>query len=426
MKAIRNIFDNLEPKVKDNKFLHTVYDGFETFFFAPKETAPSSGAHIRDGIDLKRTMFLVVVALQLCLLFGMWNIGHQHYLALGVPGFEGLTANLFTKLVYGFFQLLPIIIVANVVGLGIEFIFAAKKGHAIEEGFLVSGMLIPLIMPPDVPLWMLALSIAFAVVIAKEAFGGTGMNILNIALTARVFLFFAYPTEISGDTCWVAYDYNFLHNIFGMESSTMAALGMNALPDGIKSLGEYVQLNPIDGWTGATPLALAAKGGQAAIDSQYTFSQMFWGFIPGSIGEMSKPAILVGMGMLIATGIASWRIMLSMVLGAIFAGLLFNAFGAAGSFLAVPFYYHLIMGSFLFAMVYMATDPVTAAQTASGKWIYGFMIGVVGMIVRVLNPAYPEGWMLAILLLNVFAPTIDYFVYQRNIKKRLARMATAA
>lgn len=415
MGAIRNIFDNLEPKVKGNKFLHTVFDGFETFFFAPKETAPASGAHIRDGIDLKRTMVLVVLALQVCLLFGMWNVGHQHYNALGL--YPGLTESIFTKFMYGALQMLPIIIVAHVVGLGIEFLFAAKKGHPIEEGFLVSGMLIPLIMPPDVPLWMLAISVAFAVVIAKEAFGGTGMNILNIALTARVFLFFAYPTEISGDTCWVAYDYNFLHSIFGMEGGTLSALGLNAVPEG----GWISRV--VDGFSGATPLALGAKGGVEAINAQYSLSEMFWGFIPGSIGEMCKPAILFGMLMLIVTGIASWRIMLSMLFGAIATGLLFNLLGAEGSFLAVPFYYHLIMGSFLFAMVYMATDPVTAAQTHSGKLIYGFMIGVIGMIVRVLNPAYPEGWMLAILFLNVFAPAIDHFVYQRNIKKRLARVA---
>ena len=418
MKFIRNIFDNIEPKVKDNKFLHTVYDGFDTFFFSPKTTTAGKGVHIRDGIDLKRTMFSVVVALQLCLIFGMWNIGHQHYLAFGL--YEGLGEAIFTKFLYGLGQLLPIIIVANVVGLGIEFLFAAKKGHAIEEGFLVSGMLIPLIMPPDIPLWMLAISVAFAVVIAKEAFGGTGMNILNIALTARVFLFFAYPTEISGDIPWVAYDYNFIHKIFGLDGGTLSALGLSSLPEGISSFKEYVMANTVDGWTGATPLALAAKGGWEAVTEQYTVSQMFWGFIPGSIGEMCKPAILVGMGMLIATGIASWRIMVSMVLGAVAMGLVLNAFGA-NPFMEVPFYYHLIMGSFLFAMVYMATDPVTASQTDTGKWIYGFLIGVVGMIVRVLNPAYPEGWMLAILFLNVFAPTIDYFIYQRNIKRRLSR-----
>ncbi len=414
MKFLRNIFDNLEPKVKDNKFLHTVYDGFETFFFTPKEVTTGPGVHIRDGIDLKRTMVLVVLALQLCLLFGMWNIGHQHYNALGL--YPGVGDSIFTKFLYGALQLLPIIIVAHVVGLGIEFFFAAKKGHAIEEGFLVSGMLIPLIMPPDIPLWMLALAVAFAVIIAKEAFGGTGMNILNIALTARVFLFFAYPTEISGDNCWVAYDYNWLHSIFGMGDATMNALGLSSLPEGgWKSL-------VTDGFSGATPLALAAKGGWEAVTNQYTVSEMFWGFIPGSVGEMCKPAIIFGMIMLIVTRIASWRIMISMILGAVAMGLILNAVGA-NPFMQVPFYQHLIMGSFMFAMVYMATDPVTAAQTETGKWIYGFMIGFIGMIVRVLNPAYPEGWMLAILFLNVFAPTIDHYIYQRNIKRRLSRAA---
>lgn len=407
MQALRNFLDSIEPKVKDNKFLHTVYDGFDTFLFTPKETTAGPGVHIRDGMDLKRTMILVVLALQACLLFGMWNVGHQHYLALG------LEQGFFTKFMYGMLQVLPIIVVSYAVGLGIEFFFAAKKGHPIEEGFLVSAMLIPLIMPPDIPLWILALSIAFAVIIAKEAFGGTGMNILNIALTARVFIFFAYPTEISGDSCWVAYDYNFLHTIFGMAGT---------VPDG--------GWQAVDGFSGATPLSLAAKGGWDAVTSatlpngsaQYTMSSLFWGTIPGSIGETCKPAILAGLGVLIATGIASWRIMLSMLAGAVATGLLFNALGM-NPFLQVGFYNHLIMGSFLFAAVFMATDPVTAAQTQTGKIIYGFMIGVIGMIVRVLNPAYPEGWMLAILFLNVFAPTIDHFIYQRNIKRRVARVS---
>jgi len=406
MQALRNFLDSIEPKVKDNKFLHTVYDGFDTFLFTPKETTTGSGVHIRDGMDLKRTMILVVLALQACLLFGMWNVGHQHYLALG------LEQGFFTKFMYGMLQVLPIIVVSYAVGLGIEFFFAAKKGHPIEEGFLVSAMLIPLIMPPDIPLWILALSIAFAVIIAKEAFGGTGMNILNIALTARVFIFFAYPTEISGDLCWVAYDYNFLHTIFGMQGAVPAE-GWQA----------------VDGFSGATPLGLAAKGGWEAVTSatlpdgtaQYSMSNMFWGVIPGSIGETSKPAILAGLGLLIATGIASWRIMLSMLAGAVVTGLLFNALGW-NPFMQVGFYNHLVMGSFLFAAVFMATDPVTAAQTQTGKIIYGFMIGFIGMVVRVLNPAYPEGWMLAILFLNVFAPTIDHFIYQRNIKRRVARV----
>jgi Na+-transporting NADH:ubiquinone oxidoreductase subunit B len=249
---------------------------------------------------------------------------------------------------------------------------------------------------------MVALATAFAVVIAKEAFGGTGMNILNVALTARVFLFFAYPTYISGDYCWVAYDYNWLHQIFG----------------GFLHANENLAL--VDGFSGATPLALAAKGGWEAVTAQYSFSDILYGFIPGSIGEMNKIAVIIGALMLIAIGIGSWRIMLSMVLGAIATGIIFNMF-AVNPFMSVPYYYHIFLGSFLFAMAFMATDPVTASTTNAGKWAYGFLIGVVGMIIRVLNPAYPEGWMLAILILNVFAPLIDYYVLDANINRRLSR-----
>ncbi len=423
MKFLRNFLETIEPKMAGNKYLHTIYDGFATFLFAPNSTT-SEGVHIRDGIDLKRTMVTVVMALQLCLLFGMFNIGHQHYTAYGL--YPGLGEAIFTKLAYGFLQLLPIIIVAHVVGLGIEFFFAAKKGHPIEEGFLVTGMLIPLIVPPDIPLWMLAIAVAFAVIIGKEAFGGTGMNIVNVALTARVFLFFAYPTEISGDTCWVAYDYNILHNIFGMGAATLQELGQTVVPDGgMKKL-------LVDSFSGATPLALAAKGGWSAVADQFTLQSLFVGDIPGSVGETSKIAVIIGALMLIVTGIASWRIMLSMIVGAAFMGFFINMFGGylstevfgfatANPFFAVPWYYHLIMGSFLFAMAFMATDPVTAAQTMQGKLIYGFLIGCVGIIVRVLNPAFPEGWMLAILFMNVFAPLIDHWVYSKNIKRRLAR-----
>ncbi len=399
---------------KGNKYAHTVADGFATFLFAPKATTNGLGTHIKDGMDLKRLMIFVVLAMQVCLLFGMYNVGHQHFLAYGLADQAGF----FTKFFYGLFQVLPIVVVAYGVGLGIEFFFAARKGHSIEEGYLVSGMLIPLIMPPDIPLWMVAVATIFAVIIGKEAFGGTGMNILNIALTARVFIFFAYPTTISGDEVWVAYDYNFLHSIFGLDGLVYSTFGADAIANAKYGLQSFVQA---DGWTGATPLALAAKGGWEAVQSTYTSAQMFWGDIPGSIGETSKWAVLIGGAFLLATGIASWRIMASMLVGAIVTGLLFNAFGAADSFLGVPFHYHLIMGSFLFAMVFMATDPVTAAQTDTGKLIYGFMIGVVGMIVRVLNPAYPEGWMLAILFMNVFAPLIDHYVVAANIKRRLAR-----
>ncbi|MCB0516444.1 MAG: NADH:ubiquinone reductase (Na(+)-transporting) subunit B [Chitinophagales bacterium] len=418
MKFLEKLVDDLEPKFSGNKFAHTVFDGFKTFLFTPKTVTSGGGVHIRDGIDLKRTMVTVVLALQLCLLWGMYNVGHQHYFALGL--YKGLSDAIFTKFFYGFFQILPIIIVAHVVGLGIEFFYAARKGHGIEEGFLVTGMLIPLIMPPAIPLWMVALATAFSVIIAKEAFGGTGMNIFNVALTARVFIFFAYPTDISGDVVWVSYGYNWLHQLFGMEHQTLAALNLQALPDAFHTWKDYVWAHQVDGWTGATPLGLAAKAGWSGVLAHYSVSDMFWGAIPGSVGEMCKPAIILGAIILVITGIGSWRIMLTMILGALFMGFLLNTFGMS-DFAKLPFYYHLIMGSFLFAMAFMATDPVTAAQTSTGKLIYGFMIGIIGMIVRVINPAYPEGWMLAILFMNMFAPTIDYFVYQANIKRRLAR-----
>jgi Na+-transporting NADH:ubiquinone oxidoreductase subunit B len=393
------LFQELEKKAHGNKFLKTTVDAFFTFAFKPNTTT-KGGTHIKDGMDLKRTMVHVVLAMQLCLLHGVINIGHQHYAAIGL--YPELTDGFLQKAVYGLLQLLPLIAVVHIVGLGIEFLFAAYRNHAVEEGFLVSGMLIPLIMPPDIPLWMVALATAFAVIIAKEAFGGTGMNILNVALTARVFLFFAYPTQISGDTCWVAYDYNWLHQIFG---NFLHANEQHAL---------------VDGFSGATPLALAAQGGWEAVTAQYSFSDVLWGFIPGSIGEMNKPAVIFGAIMLILIGIGSWRIMLSMLIGCVLTGMVFNAF-AVNPFMEVPFYYHVFIGSFLFAMAFMATDPVTASTTQVGKWIYGFMVGVLGMIIRVLNPAYPEGWMLAILIMNVAAPLIDYYVLQANINRRLSR-----
>lgn len=402
MKFLRNQLDKLAPIAKKSKFGHILFDGFETFLFSPNTVTSGKGVHIRDGMDLKRTMVHVVLAMQLCLVFGMFNIGHQHYTAFGL--YPGLMEGFLHKFFYGFFQMLPIIIVAHVVGLGIEFYFAAKKGHSIEEGFLVTGMLIPLIMPPDIPLWMVAMATAFAVIIGKEAFGGTGMNILNIALTARVFIFFAYPTDISGDAVWVAYDYSWLHQLFGLDLAASAAL--------------------VDGFSGATPLALAAKGGWSAVTDTYSVSEMFWGTIPGSIGETCKPAVIAGALFLIATGVASWRIMLSMIAGALAMGLVLNmgaGIEGASLFLNVPWYDHLLMGSFFFAMAFMATDPVTASQTNTGKYIYGFFIGVIGIIVRVMNPAYPEGWMLAILFMNVFAPLIDHYVVQANINRRLKR-----
>ncbi len=381
-------------------WMHSTFDAFKTFLFVPPHTT-QSGAHIRDGIDLKRTMFLVIISMVPALLHGILNVGHMHYVSQGE--YLGLLEGFWLKLGFGLLQVLPIIVVAYGAGLAVEFAFAQFRGHPVNEGYLVSGMLIPLIMPPDIPLWMVAVSSIFAVIIGKEAFGGTGMNILNVALTARVFLFFAYPLAISGDEVWIA----------GMA----------------------------DGYSGATPNAILAKVGLSGnlmiptTDTVYSTVTQTWGhytgwdaflgFIPGSIGEMSKPAILLGGLFLIVTGIGSWRIMASMIIGALITGVLFNLANAGlnlnSPFLGVPPHFHLIIGSLLFATVFMATDPVTATQTQMGKYIYGFLIGVTGMIVRVLNPAFPEGWMLAILFMNVFAPLIDYFILQSNIKRRLAR-----
>lgn len=417
MKKLVDFLHKIEPDKKKSPFLHTLFDGFFTFAYTPNTVTSGKGVHVRDGMDLKRTMIHVVIAMQLCYIFGTYNIGHQHFAAIGE--YTGFLEGFHLKLAYGLIKLLPIFVVANVVGLGIEFYYAAKKGHAIEEGYLVSGALIPLIMPPDLPMWMLTLSIIFAVIIGKEAFGGTGMNILNVALLARVFVFFAYPTEISGDEVWVsglvknaetgvfASQYGWGHGFFDWIFSGM---GLSTFGDGGKAVA--------DGFTGATPLGLAAKGGWDAVLEYYTTAQMMWGDIPGSIGETSKPFIIVGALFLIVTGIASWRIMLSMFLGAVFMALVFNAWGAT-EFMNVPWQYHFYMGSFFFAMAFMATDPVTAASTDTGKLIYGFLIGLIGMIIRVLNPAYPEGWMLAILLLNVFAPLIDHYVLEANMGKRL-------
>ncbi|MBK9149591.1 MAG: NADH:ubiquinone reductase (Na(+)-transporting) subunit B [Saprospiraceae bacterium] len=409
-----DFFKKIEPDKKKSPFLHTAYDAFFTFAFAPN-TVTRGGVHIRDGMDLKRLMVHVVIAMQLCYLFGTYNIGHQHFAAAGMyPGFmEGFHL----KLAHGLIQLLPLFIVTHVVGLGIEFYFAAKKGHAVEEGFLVSGALIPLIMPPDIPLWILAISVAFAVIIGKEAFGGTGMNIWNIALLARVFIFFAYPTTISGDEVWVsgytklapgmAADYGWWHTSF------------------FNSIFSFFNLDTfntatvvMDGYTGATPLALAYQGGWDRVTEVYSASQLLWGSVPGSIGETSKVLIILGALFLIVTKVASWRIMAGMVVGGIVGTWLLNWWGAT-PFMMIPWYYQFIMGSFLFAMAFMATDPVTACSTDKGKWIYGILIGVIGMIIRVMNPAYPEGWMLAILFANTFAPTIDHFVLDANIKKRL-------
>jgi len=409
-KYFRNLFDNLHHKAGDNPFLKTTVDALDTFMFTPKETTKGKGVHIRDGMDLKRTMIMVVLPLTFLYILGAWNIGHQHYLA------GGMEASLMQKFLFGLLQIIPTFVVVHAVGLGIEFIFAAKKGHAVEEGFLVSGALIPLIMPPGTPLWMTAIAVAFAVVFAKEAFGGTGMNIWNVALMARVFVFFAYPAAISGDITpilndvgnvvgqkfvWLTTEHNFLHNLFA----------------GFFDKANY---SVIDGYSGATPLAVAANQGWEGVLEQWSVKDLFMGNIPGSVGEMFKPAIILGAIWLVATGIGSWRIMVSFIVGAVIAGLLMNAFAGDNVFLQVPFQYHLIMGSLLFALAFMATDPVTAAQTNMGKIWYGLLIGMIGMVVRVINPAYPEGWMLAILFMNTFSPLLDHMVISKNIKKRMA------
>ena len=381
MRALRRYIDHIKPHFeKGGKFekLQSTFEAFETLLFVPDQVT-TQGSHIRDAKDMKRTMSIVVIALIPALLFGMWNVGYQHYLATGQ---EGDILQLFWE---GFKLVFPIIVVSYVTGLAIEFAFAQIRGHEVNEGFLVTGMLIPLVLPVDVPLWMVALSTAFAVIIGKEVFGGTGMNILNPALLARAFLFFAYPAYMSGNEVWT-------HGL-------MEGKGI------------------IDGFSGATPLSMAAEGN---VDQIPHATEMFLGFIPGSIGETSTLAVLLGALLLLYTGVGSWRIMLSTFVGGLVMGLILNAF-AVNPFMAIPAWEHLVMGGFAFGAVFMATDPVSAAQTKRGKYIYGFLIGILAILIRVVNPAYPEGVMLAILLMNVFAPLIDHYVVESNIKKRLKR-----
>jgi len=383
MKLFKNILNSVKPHFeKGGKLekLYPAYDAFETFLFVPDHTS-HTGAHMRDAIDLKRTMFTVVLALIPALIFGMWNVGYQHFLALGLT-----EPDCVESLIYGAIKVLPMIAVSYGVGLGIEFTFAISRGHSVNEGYLVTGLLIPMIMPADLPLWMLAVAVVFAVVIGKEVFGGTGMNILNPALTARAFLFFAYPTMMSGDKVWV-------------------------------SLGGE---NAVDGFSGATPLANAIEGGVNAIPS---IMESFIGIIPGSIAETSGVAILLGAALLLISGIASWRVMTGMFLGAYAMGLIFNAF-AVNPFMEVPAIQQIVMGGFLFGMVFMATDPVSAAQTNRGKWIYGFLTGLLAILIRVVNPAYPEGVMMAILFMNVMAPLVDHYVVAANISRRMKRVKT--
>ena len=380
---------------------HPVWDGFYTFLFTPGETT-KKGSHIRDGIDLKRTMFMVIVALIPCLLFGMYNTGHWHYVAtLGNPDLPYW--DMFgDKAIYGILQVLPIVIVSYGVGLGVEFAFCIKNGHAIQEGFLVSGMLIPLIVPADVPLWMVAIATVFAVVLAKEVFGGTGMNVVNVALTARAFLFFSYPTMMSGDKIW-----------------------MSGLSD--------VSSSP-EGFTGATPLGQLytmttdepAFATMQSFTENWSLSDAVMGYIPGSIGETSLVAIMIGAALLLYTGIASWKVMFSFFAGGLAVGYLLNAVGPETNlYMQLDPLYHIALGGFAFGAVFMITDPVTAAQTSVGKYIYGFLAGAMAIVIRVLNPAFPEGVMMAILLMNVFAPLIDHYVMQANVKRRMKRLKTA-
>ena len=385
MKALRNYLDKIKPNFEEGGKFHafrSVFDGFETFLFVPNTTA-KCGANIHDAIDSKRIMSMVVIALMPALLFGMYNVGYQNYHAAGVAG------SFWEMFGYGFFAVLPKIIVSYVVGLGIEFIVAQWKHEEIQEGYLVTGMLVPLIIPIDCPLWILAIACAFAVIFAKEIYGGTGMNIFNVALVIRAFLFFSYPSVMSGDACWVAKE-----SIFGLG---------NNLPDA---------------FTAATPL------GQVATNASVNTSlfDQFVGLIPGSIGETSVIAIALGAIILLWTGIASWRTMISVFVGGIVMGLIFNVFGSADNSAAMmPWYQHIVLGGFCFGAVFMATDPVTSPRTVKGQYIYGLLIGAMTIIIRVLNPGYPEGMMLSILLMNVFASLIDYFVIQSNINRRTKR-----
>lgn len=366
-------------------FLHSSIDAFDTFLRVPG-TVTSRGSHVRDAVDLKRIMIIVVVALIPAALFGMWNVGYQHGLA------TGQSFGLFQNFWYGFLKVLPLYLVAYIVGLGIEFASAQIRNEEVNEGYLVSGMLIPLIVPVDVPLWTLAIAVAFAVLFGKEVFGGTGMNFLNPALLCRAFLFFAYPSKMSGSSVWVS--------LKGGESL-------------------------IDGATGATPLSFASEGLDAMNNAgvQYGMSawDLFAGLVPGSVGETSVIAILIGAVILLWTGVASWKIMVSSVAGALFVGWLGNFFGVT----TVPAYYQLLMGGFAFGTVFMATDPVTSAQTECGKWIYGFLIGALCVIVRLFNPGYAEGMMLAILLMNTFAPLIDHYVTDAAISRRAKKVKIA-
>lgn len=397
--GLKEKLHNFKEKNKDKKWL-PVFSGFHTFLYSPNETT-HNGTHVKGADDLKRTMNTVIMALIPVLLFSMFNAGYQHFSAVnGFPEQFSLMEHFLTwdNFWIGIIKVLPLVVVSYGVGLGVEFIFCVINGHEIEEGYLVTGMLVPLIIPIDTPLWMLVVAVVFGVVIGKEVFGGTGMNILNPALTIRAFLFFAYPTWMSGDKVWV-YD----------------AVNLAGTPDAI---------------SGETILGSMAQGKEFT----YSVSDMFFGFVPGSVGETSAFLILLGGLFLIFSKIASWRIMVSAVIGSLVMGLMFNQVVEMGwitdtskfyDLMSFDFWKHLIVGGLAFGIVYMATDPVTGAQTNRGKWVYGFLIGFLSVMIRVFNPAYPEGVFLAILLMNVFAPTIDHYVIQGNVKKRLKRLKNA-
>lgn len=393
MKFLRNYLDKVKPNFEKGGKLHafnSVFDGFETFLFIPNKTS-KSGVHIHDAIDSKRTMSIVVLALIPCLLFGMYNTGYQHFLAIGQD------VGFWTVFLYGFLAVLPFVLVSYIVGLGIEFIVAQWKGHEIQEGFLVSGMLIPLIVPIDTPLWMVALATAFAVIFAKEVFGGTGFNIWNVALVARAFLFFAYPSKMSGEEVFV---------------KTEPILGVGG--------GEI-----IDTFSGATPLGQIGSESSSIVTNTMgdalSYWDMFLGLIPGSIGETSKLCILLGAAILLFTGIANWRTMFSVFAGGFLTAFLFQKAGLS-SINAID---HILLGGFAFGAVFMATDPVTSCRTQTGKYIFGFLIGFFAIAVRILNPGYPEGMMLAILFMNSFVPLIDYYVVNANVNRRLKRAKSA-
>lgn len=387
MKGLRKLVDKIKPTFsKGGKlgFLHSTFDAFETFLFVPN-TVTRKGSHVRDCVDLKRVMIIVVLALLPAMLFGVWNTGYQHSLAFG------LNWDFWTIVLYGLAKVIPLYLVSYIVGLGIEFASAQLRGHEVSEGYLVSGMIIPLIVPVDVPLWMLALAVAFAVIIGKEIFGGTGMNIWNPALLARAFLFFSYPSKMSGDVVWTG----------GVD---------RFMAEGTAFMTEGGKL--VEGFSGATPLADHTLAGLA--NGGWSMMDLIIGTIPGSVGETSVIAILLGAILLIWTGVASWKIMFSSIIGGLAVGYLGFISGATD----LPAYYQLILGGFLFGTVFMATDPVTAAQTEKGKWIYGFLVGALAIMVRLWNPGYPEGMMLSILLMNTFAPLIDHYVIEAKVSRR--------